>query len=62
MSSIFLILGTSFVKLHTLLFYIPLIMSLSYAMTNVFSSLFQTSHRNIERELESSAKTKASTP
>jgi hypothetical protein len=36
MSSIFLILGTSFVKLHTLLFYIPLIMSLSYAMTNVF--------------------------
>jgi hypothetical protein len=31
-----LILGTSFVKLHTLLFYIPLIMSLSYAMTNVF--------------------------
>jgi hypothetical protein len=36
MSSIFLILGTCFVKLHTLLFYIPLIMSLSYAMTNVF--------------------------
>jgi hypothetical protein len=36
MSSISLILGTFFVKLHTLLFYIPLIMSLSYAMTNVF--------------------------
>jgi hypothetical protein len=33
MSSIFLILGTSFVKLHTLLYYIPLIMSLLYAMT-----------------------------
>jgi hypothetical protein len=27
-----------------------------------FSSEFQTSHRYIERELESSAKTKASTP
>jgi hypothetical protein len=41
MSSIFLILGTSFARLHTLLFYIPLITSLLYAMTNVFSSLFQ---------------------
>jgi hypothetical protein len=58
-----LILGTSFVKFHTLLFYIPLIMSLSYAMTNVFFKVyFKPSHRCIERELESSAKTKASTP
>jgi hypothetical protein len=42
MSSIFLIRAISFARLHTLLFYIPLIMSLSYAKTNVFSSLFQT--------------------
>jgi hypothetical protein len=31
-------------------------------MTNVFSRIFKPSHRGIERELESSAKTKASTP
>jgi hypothetical protein len=36
MSSIFLIRAISFAKLHTLLLYIPLIMSLSYTMTNVF--------------------------
>jgi hypothetical protein len=36
-------------------------MSLLYAMTNVFSSVFQTKS-SIEREKESSAKTKASTP
>jgi hypothetical protein len=42
--------------LHTLLFYIPLIISLFMSMTNVFSSIILCLVIDIEREMEYSAK------
>jgi hypothetical protein len=60
MSSIFLILGISFAKLaHIAHKYTFDHVSFIYAMTKcVFQVYFKPSHRNIERELESSAKTR----